>query len=35
MRTDMDDLAIGPFFLDKADQPALELAAAPQAFGLD
>ena len=35
MRTDMDDLAIGPFLLSKDEQPELTLADAPEAFGLD
>jgi carbamoyltransferase len=35
MRTDMDDLAIGPFLLAKEDQPALVLPDVAAQFGLD
>lgn len=35
MRTDMDDLAVGPFLLAKEDQPALPLPDAKSLFGLD
>ncbi len=35
MRTDMDDLAIGPFLLGKEDQPPLPLPGAAAVFGLD
>ena len=35
MRTDMDDLAIGPFLMAKEDQPALALPDAKSLFGLD
>jgi len=35
MRTHMDALAIGPFFLRKEQQPTLDLQTAAEAFGLD
>jgi len=35
MRTDMDDLAMGPFLLAKENQPALVQPDAKSAFGLD
>jgi carbamoyltransferase len=35
MRTDMDDLAVGPFLLLKEDQPALPQPEAVALFGLD
>ncbi len=35
MRTDMDDLAMGPFFMHKEDQPPLALPDASSVFGLD
>lgn len=35
MRTHMDALAIGPFFLRKEQQPKLALQTAAEAFGLD
>ena len=35
MRTDMDALACGPFFLRKDDQPRISLPSAAEEFGLD
>ena len=35
MRTDMDDLAVGPYLLSKEDQPPLPLPDARSLFGLD
>ena len=35
MRTEMDALAVGPFWLKKEDQPELDLKSARDEFGLD